>query len=338
MIYFGESDWKRAGVILMAGLLLFLSACGIQKQPVAPQPIAQNAPSVPAELPEDDRLGYSLLCTLPNMNSQTMTLIARGVQDRCDALGIDVQMHNSHDDHMTQALELDAFVAQGGQAVLCQPVDSAALQPFLQLARQQGVFVVSWGEGVDAEVSVSVDYHVAGSLLAKNAAVWAKGQDGYRPTAVLLVSESTRPEFSAGVAEGYAKSFPDEEAEVQILTIGEEGIPEEFLALMPKSGIILGDTDEAVLLAREFLALKWQEEQKEGEPDWNRYYFGGYGANLNGLAALANGEIQASISENGYEAGAQMVKMAVSHLQGNSVESRKIPPVVVDKRNAARYT
>lgn len=330
-----------AGVLAAALLAAGLGGCGVGPEAVPPQPEAQDAPSVPSALPPDGELGYHLLCALPNLNSQNLTLMARGIQDYCDNLGINVTMHNSHGDHLAQAVEIDAFVAGGGQAILCQPVDAAALQPFLQVARQQGAFVVTWGENADADASLSVDYRDAGYALAKDAAVWAKGQDGRRPNAVLLISGASVLGFAAGVADGYSSSFPDEGVQIQTLAVRDDTLAEDLLNLDPSPTIIMADSDEAVILAREKLAAYWaaqaEEDEPAEEPDWNQYYFGGFGATREGLDALQAGTLDATVSENGYVAGKTMVDMAVALLQGGTAEGQTIDPVLVDKANMAGY-
>ena len=334
----------KAGIalFLLVVQLFLLCACGGQAVVPAPQqPQATNALPAPSALPGDVP-PYRMLCTLPSMDSQNMTLLARGVQDRCDKLGIQLQMHNSHGDHMSQALEVDTFVAGGGQAVLCRPVEAAALQPFLALARQQGVYVVAYGEGVECDTYLVVDDRAGGALLGKNAAEWASAQTQQNvwSTPVLLLSGEGAPgNFGAGVTEAYTAVLPETVPATYTVQAPADGLVEEILAENPYVNIFLADSDAAALLAMAQLEKYWVEERARPleELDWDRYYFGGFGATQPGLAALAGTALRATVSENGYEAGKKMVDMVLELKDLGTAAPQTIGPVLVDKANAAEY-
>lgn len=333
--------------LLLAALILAGCLPQMGEEPVSSQPRPLPGPA-PSALPEDDELGYRFLCTLPNMNSYTNTYLARGVQDRCDELGIEVVMHNSHDDHMSQAYQMDAFVSGGGQAVLCIPVDTEALQPFLAHARSQGLWLLEFGEVAQADAGITYSMHVAGDLLAQDAAAFiAEELEGAGSVAVLKPLETTPLEtsFYAGLQAGLQQALPGESIFWHEMETGETG-GDALLAVLeenPEVNVILGANDSTVLVAMQTLEyhlgqLREAEDDAEEEIDLSRYYFGAAGGSEEAMQALReDNPFRATITLNAYECGVRMVDMAAGLLQGEAGVFEEATPQVVDKANAEGY-
>lgn len=320
----------NAFFLLLLCLVLFCACVnGVQTTaPLAktPAPVSGASAVLPGSVSAP-----KLLFTLPTMHSQSASLLAQGVQDRCDELGILVTMHSSHMDHSAQALQIDAFVESGGNAILCWPVDALAIQPFLAIARLQGLFVVSYGKQEESSAQVLPNYSGAGQLLGKAAANWA--QESQDINAVLLLDENGGPAgFKDGVLEGFLEILPNGQIEAMAVK-NNLNMLADVLKENPNANIFLANSTELALLVQKALKEHWINQLKKPPEGFElaNYFFGSLHTAKTPFEIEESQNLNVNVGENAYQAGQAMVDLALQLIEGKSPEQYIVPAVIVGK-------
>lgn len=329
--------WTRLGCFLAAGVVL-ISLAGCSGAAVSS---SMSGPALPPPLPLEENpplppVGdgpYKLLCTLPHMNTQVMTQVARGVQDRCDQLGMGVEMHNSHDDPIAQGYKIDEFVQSGGQLIICAPVDPVQIDPFLQLAQSQGLGVLTYGENGTAQGGVWTSEAKAGELLGAflQDKLLQAGVENPSVAALLAPQQGETDAFFTGLV----TSMPQSTFTWHILKEGESG--GDALRKIGQEGQQL---PQAVVAGQDDLALSAMDfvlsQQLDSPPPV--FFSAGLGASAQGIQALSQqNAFVATVSLQGYSSGLALADMALQWLQGQPVSFVQIPPEIVDNTNWEQY-
>ena len=244
-----SSRWRRSRAILLAGLVIFLSACSddppnvtvglITKQEV--NPYRETMRDVAEDTPEDDNV------TL---------LTATGTSD------VDIE---------SQSTALVDMVAKGAEGILIAPSSSTALLPAIETAKEAGVLVIAVDTPVDPVDAVdayfATDNRAAGRLIGQYAKVKAQQLD-LDPKIALL---DLAPGISSGEARhrGFLDGFGIAEDDAAIVamadTQGDRGLGEarmaEILAEHPDVNIVYTVNEPAALGA--LAALKAAERDLE---------------------------------------------------------------------------
>lgn len=244
-----SSRWRRSRAILLAGLVIFLSACSdgppnvtvglITKQEVNPYWVTMR--DVAEDTAEDDNV------TL---------LTATGTSD------VDIE---------SQSAALADMVAKGAEGILIAPTSSTALLPAIAMAKEAGVLVIAIDTPVDPVEAVdayfATDNQAAGRLIGQYAKAKAQQLD-LDPKIALL---DLAPGISSGEARhrGFLDGFGIAEDDGAIVamadTQGDRGLGEarmaEILAEHPDVNIVYTVNEPAALGA--LAALKAAERDLE---------------------------------------------------------------------------
>jgi len=199
--------------------------------------------------------------------------VAAGAQEYCDANGIEFTFEGCDFDATKQADAFDNYIAAGYNAIMCCPVDPAALEDAIAKAHEKGVVVIGQAQGIDsADGNSIVDDYDYGVNLANAAIKWIeKYFAGEEVEAALLTLDGVEATKKRG--DGMEKTLTDAGVKVvarQIAETAEMGATatEAILTANPELEVILCVNDNAAIGA-------WQALDGSGKEFTERFYIGG---------------------------------------------------------------
>ncbi|GAA2256569.1 transporter [Streptomyces ruber] len=279
---------------------------------------------------KSERIGLSL----STLNNPFFVQIREGAQEEADKLGADLTVTDAQNDASQQANQLQNFTSSGVGAIVVNPVDSDAAGPAVRGANKAEIPVVGVDRGVnkaDTAALVASD-NVEGGRLGAEALAEKLGGKG---TIVILQGQagtSASRERGAGFAEGL-KAYPgikvvakqpadfDRTKGLDVMT--------NLLQAHPDIDGVFAENDEMALGAVKALGAKAGKSVAvigfDGTPD--------------GLKAVADGTLYASVAQQPSELGRIAVRNALKAADGEELDETVMVPVkVVTAENVAGFT
>jgi ribose transport system substrate-binding protein len=307
MIHFPSSGSRSLSVLrrvtAIAIIAFLVTACGGAAAPTAtPEP----TPVPPL------RLGLSL----SDLSNPFFVTLRDGAQQAADRLGVTlVVAADSAENPDTQAAEIQALIDQGVDALLINPVDTAAIVPSIEAANAAGipVFTIDRSAGGGEIVSHIASDNLAGGRMAGNYLAETLREAGNVVELRGIEGTSAARERGQGFNEAMAAyanitiiasetaNFNQEEARAVFAAILEE-YPDIDGVFAHNDNMILG----AIEAAREAGRL-------EG------IRFVGFDAIDAAVAAVEAGDLLATIAQQPGEMGRLGVEVAVRYLNGETV-------------------
>lgn len=263
--------------------------------------------------------------------------MARGVQDRCNELGIDVVIHDGKADIANQVTAFENFIAQGLDGIIVSPIDQKALVPSLEAAHKAGIKVISGNQEVEgSDAFITVPEYEFGFTIGEHAGKWIVEKLGGKAKVAIF----DYPELESiiargdGIAEGILSVAPDAEIVArQSANNPEKGMAnmENILQSNPDVEVLVGVNDAGVLGGYEaVMAAKKSSD---------RFYIGGLDAAPEAISKIKEGGIyRATVDIQPYESGKLFVDTALRVLNDGPIkEMIEIPMKVVDSTNIADY-
>ncbi|MEV0443444.1 substrate-binding domain-containing protein [Streptomyces spectabilis] len=271
--------------------------------------------------------------SLSTLNNPFFVQMKEGAQAEAEKAGVDLTVTDAQNDASQQANQLQNFASGNMKAVIVNPVDSDAVGPAARAANKAGIPVVAADRGVNkADVATLVaSDNVAGGRQAAKALA---GELGGKGTVVVLqgtAGTSASRERGQGFAEGI-KAFPG------IKVVAKQpadfdrtkGLDVMTNLLQSHSGVdgVFAENDEMALGAVKALGGKAGKSVSvvgfDGTPD--------------GLSAVADGTLYASVAQQPKELGRIAVRNAVAAADDEKVPSLvKVPVKVVTAKNVRDF-
>jgi ribose transport system permease protein len=271
--------------------------------------------------------------SLSTLNNPFFVQIKSGAQQEAKKLGVDLTVTDAQNDASQQANQLQNFTSSGLGSIIVNPVDSDAAGPAVRSANKAGIPVVGVDRGVnkaDTAALVASD-NIAGGKLGAKAMAEKLGGKGKIVILQGLAGTSASRERGAGFAEGL-KDYPgikvvarqpadfDRTKGLDVMT--------NLLQAHPDIQGVFAENDEMALGAVKALGSKAGKSVSvigfDGEPD--------------GLKAVANGTMYASVAQQPKELGRIAVENALKAAEGKKVDKTVMVPVkVVTKENVAGF-
>ncbi|WP_320778037.1 substrate-binding domain-containing protein [Streptomyces sp. CRN 30] len=279
---------------------------------------------------KNEKVGLSL----STLNNPFFVQIKEGAQEEADRLGVDLTVTDAQNDASQQANQLQNFTSSGVGAIVVNPVDSDAAGPAVRGANEADIPVVGVDRGVNkAETAALVaSDNVEGGRLGAEALAEKLGGKG---TIVILQGQagtSASRERGAGFAEGL-KEYPgikvvakqpadfDRTKGLDVMT--------NLLQAHPDIDGVFAENDEMALGAIKALGAKAGKSVAvigfDGTPD--------------GLKAVADGTLYASVAQQPSELGRIAVRNALDAVGGEELDEAVMVPVkVVTAENVDGFT
>lgn len=271
--------------------------------------------------------------SLSTLNNPFFVQIKSGAQQEAKKLGVDLTVTDAQNDASQQANQLQNFTSSGLGSIIVNPVDSDAAGPAVRSANKAGIPVVGVDRGVnkaDTAALVASD-NIAGGKLGAKAMAEKLGGKGKIVILQGLAGTSASRERGAGFAEGL-KAYPGIEVVARQpadfdRTKGLD-VMTNLLQAHPDIQGVFAENDEMALGAIKALGSKAGTSVSvigfDGEPD--------------GLKAVKDGTMYASVAQQPTELGRIAVENALNAAEGKKVEKTVMVPVkVVTKENVTGF-
>ncbi|GGJ16948.1 ABC transporter permease/substrate-binding protein [Streptomyces brasiliensis] len=272
--------------------------------------------------------------SLSTLNNPFFVQIRAGAQAEAKKLGVDLTVTDAQNDASQQANQLQNFTSSSLGAIIVNPVDSDAAGPSVRAAGKARIPVIAVDRGVNkatTDALVASDNVAGGELAAKTIAEKLGGQGRI----VILQGQagtSAARERAQGFAEGL-KAYPG----IKVLaqqpadfdrTKGLD-VMSNLLQAHPDVQGVIAANDEMALGAIKALGSKAGKSVSvigfDGTPD--------------GLTAVKNGTLYASVAQQPTQLGKIAVDNALKAIQGKKVEQTvKVAVKVVTQQNVNGFS
>ncbi|MEU4611796.1 ABC transporter permease/substrate-binding protein [Streptomyces umbrinus] len=272
--------------------------------------------------------------SLSTLNNPFFVQIKEGAQAEAKKLGADLTVTDAQNDASQQANQLQNFTSEGVDSIIVNPVDSDAAGPSVRSANKSDIPVVGVDRGVNkAETAALVaSDNVEGGKLGAKALAEKLGGKGKIVILQGLAGTSASRERGAGFAEGL-KAYPgidvvakqpadfDRTKGLDVMT--------NLLQAHPDVQGVFAENDEMALGAVKALGSKAGKSVQvigfDGTPD--------------GLKAVKEGTMYASVAQQPKELGRIAVENALRAANDKEVEKTvKVPVKVVTAKNVDEFT
>ncbi|MCX2925378.1 substrate-binding domain-containing protein [Streptomyces sp. NEAU-W12] len=272
--------------------------------------------------------------SLSTLNNPFFVQIREGAQAEAKKRGLDLTVTDAQNDASQQANQLQNFTSGSLDAIVVNPVDSDAAGPAVRSANESDIPVVAVDRGVNkAETSALVaSDNVAGGRQGAEALAEKLGGEG---TIVILQGQagtSASRERGSGFAEGL-EDYPgikvvakqpadfDRTKGLDVMT--------NLLQAHPGIDGVFAENDEMALGAIKALGSRAGKSVQvvgfDGTPD--------------GLKAVEEGTLYASVAQQPRELGRIAVDNALRAAEGRKIDETVMVPVkVVTKENVAEFS
>ncbi|MGW3424448.1 ABC transporter permease/substrate-binding protein [Streptomyces phaeochromogenes] len=272
--------------------------------------------------------------SLSTLNNPFFVQIKEGAQAEAKKLGADLTVTDAQNDASQQANQLQNFTSEGVDSIIVNPVDSDAAGPSVRSANKSDIPVVGVDRGVNkAETAALVaSDNVEGGKLGAKALAEKLGGKGKIVILQGLAGTSASRERGAGFAEGL-KAYPDIDVVAKQpadfdRTKGLD-VMTNLLQAHPDVQGVFAENDEMALGAVKALGSKAGKSVQvigfDGTPD--------------GLKAVKEGTMYASVAQQPKELGRIAVENALRAADDKEVEKTvKVPVKVVTSKNVDEFT
>ncbi|MET8767021.1 substrate-binding domain-containing protein [Streptomyces sp. NPDC004658] len=272
--------------------------------------------------------------SLSTLNNPFFVQIRSGAQAEAKKLGVDLTVTDAQNDASQQANQLQNFTSSGLGAIIVNPVDSDAASNSVKAADKAKIPVIAVDRGVNhasVDTLVASDNVAGGELAAKTIAEKLGGKGKI----VILQGQagtSAARERAAGFAQGL-KAYPG----IQVLAQQ----PADFdrtKGLDVMSNLLQAHPDvQGVIAANDEMALG--AIKALGSKAGRSVQVVGFDGTPDGLSAVKNGTLYASVAQQPSQLGKIAVDNALKAVRGDKVDPTvKVPVKVVTKDNVAGFT
>ncbi|WP_333755899.1 ABC transporter permease/substrate-binding protein [Streptomyces sp. IBSBF 3352] len=277
----------------------------------------------------DQRIGLSL----STLNNPFFVQIRAGAQAEAKKLGVDLTVTDAQNDASQQANQLQNFTSSGVGAIVVNPVDSDAASNSVKAADKAGIPVVAVDRGVNNAKTATLvaSDNVAGGELAAKSIAEKLGGEGKIVILQGQAGTSAARERAQGFAQGL-KAFPG------IKVVAQQ--PADFdrtKGLDVMSNLLQAHPDvQGVIAANDEMALG--AIKALGSKAGKSVSVVGFDGTPDGLKAVENGSLYASVAQQPSQLGKIAVDNALKALDGDKVEQTvKVPVKVVTRENVAGF-
>lgn len=280
-----------------------------------------------------DAAGGSVTLALSTQTNPFFVQLKEGAEKKAKELGVDLNVQDAGDDAATQTNQLSNAASSGANVVIVNPVDSDAIVPAVESLNTANIPVVAVdrsanGGKVDSYIASD---NVAGGRQAAEALAKAIGEEGEVIVLQGITGSSASRDRGAGFSEGI-KQYGNIKIVAQ-QTAGFDrtkglDVATNLLQSHPNVKAIFAENDEMALGALEAL----------GDRAGKDVFVVGFDGTDDGLAAVADGRMVATIAQQPSELGAQAVEQASKLLKGDKAEAEiPVDVVTVTKDNVKDF-
>lgn len=265
----------------------------------------------------------SITLALSTQTNPFFVQLRDGAQDKAEELGVTLNIQDASDDAATQSNQLNNAVTTGAGVVIVNPTDSDAVVPAVEALNQADIPVVAVdrsSNGGEVASFVASD-NVAGGAQAAAALSEAIGGEGEILMLQGIAGSSASRDRGQGFEEEIAKHEGISIVAKQTANFdrGEAlDVATNLLQAHPNVKAIFAENDEMALGAIEALGDKAGKDVQVV----------GFDGTDEGLVAVEDGRMLATVAQQPEELGAKAVEEAAKLLRGEDAEA-EVPVEVV---------
>ncbi|MFD8723641.1 substrate-binding domain-containing protein [Streptomyces sp. NPDC059629] len=313
----GGSKGKQAGTYVLAAVITVALAAATSLLHTG------SASATP-------RVGLSL----STLNNPFFVQIRSGAESEAKKLGVDLTVTDAQNDASQQANQLQNFTSSGLGAIIVNPVDSDAASNSVKAADKAHIPVIAVDRGVNnakTDTLVASDNVKGGELAAKTI---AEKLGGHGKIVILQgqAGTSAARERAQGFAQGL-KAYPG------IQVVAQQ--PADFdrtKGLDVMSNLLQAHPDvQGVIAANDEMALG--AIKALGSKAGTSVSVVGFDGTPDGLTAVKNGTLYASVAQQPSELGKIAVENALKAIKDEKIDPTiKVPVKVITKENVDGFT
>jgi ribose transport system substrate-binding protein len=311
-------------------LLTCLGLCGCKVKESGQQEVGEPSASQVPAAGEQKTIGLTLI----TYNNPFFSVIKSAARKAAEARGYAFREHDAHFDSNKQAAAIEDFLAQGVDAILLNPVDSAAIVKSVEKANQKGVPVITIdisADGGKLATFVASDNFKLGVLTGEYIAERLKGSGK-----VALLTHSTVT--SGQNRQKGLRSVLDKHPGIRI--VAEQGTRGERLAAVSITENILTANPklDAIWAVNDPTALGALQAVKQAKRDSELFLVAIDGSPEAVDAIKQGGAFAASAAQYPEKMAKAAVEQAARAMQGEKLEPfHAIEGSLVSKDNVAQY-
>jgi inositol transport system substrate-binding protein len=284
--------------------------------------------------------------SMAKFDDNFLTVLRNGIQSYADANGQKVQIEDAQNDVAKQLDQINNFIASGVTAIIVNPVDTSATQAMSDAAEKANIPLVY----VNRE-PINVD------TLPDNQAFVASNEmdSGTLETLEVcrLLKEAGKTEANAYVIMGELSNQaavmrtkdihdviggPDCGVKINILAEQTSNWSRDEAQNLMTNWLSTGAAFDAVIANNDESAIGAIQAMKAGGIDMKSVVVGGVDATQDALAAMAAGDLDATVFQDAAGQGSGAVDAAVKLAAGEAVEQKVyIPFLLVTPANMAEF-
>lgn len=275
----------------------------------------------------------SVTLALSTQTNPFFVQLRDGAQAKADELGITLNIQDASDDASTQINQLNNAASSGADVVIVNPTDSDAVVPAVEALNNADIPVIAVdrsSNGGEVASFIASD-NVAGGRQAADALAAAIGEEGDVIVLQGIAGSSASRDRGQGFNEGIA-AYPNINV-VATQTAGFDrtrglDVASNLLQAHPNVKAIFAENDEMALGALEALGARAGED----------VMVIGFDGTDDGLAAVQDGRMVATIAQQPGELGAQAVEQAKKILDDQTPDEEvPVDVVTVTRENVGDF-
>lgn|SRR5699024_1714703 len=308
-------------LMVLASLLIIFSACSNN----------DNVGDASGNNDDDSKItvGVSLLGT----SNENIVELQNGIEEKAEELDVDVRVTDANGDASAQLEQIENFIVEGVDAILLNPVETEASSPATQAALDADIPIVNVNAETDTPANafvgsddreaaeIAVNY-IAEQLDEEGDMVMIQGNPGQ--SAEILRGEGAKNTLEDYPNMNLIKEQPAKWSREDALTLTQNWLQssEEFQA-------VFAQNDEMAMGA--FSAIESANKQDD-------IILIGVDAIPDALESISEGDLDATVSQNSAEQGAEGLEIALKIINGEDYEEEVLIPFeLVTEENIDEY-
>lgn len=275
----------------------------------------------------------SITLALSTQTNPFFVQLRDGAQDKADELGVTLNVQDASDDASTQVNQINNASTTGADVIIINPTDSDAIIPAVETLNQADIPVVAVDRSANGGeiASFIASDNKAGGAQAADALAEAIGGEGKVLVLQGIAGSSASRDRGAGFEEALAGYEGIEIVAKQTANFDRAqglNVATNLLQAHPDVKAIFAENDEMALGAIEAL----------GDRAGTEVVVVGFDGTSDGLSAVSDGRMLATIAQQPEELGARAVEEATKLLRGEDAEAEvPVEVVTVTAENVADY-
>ncbi|MFO1032924.1 MAG: sugar ABC transporter substrate-binding protein [Hyphomicrobiales bacterium] len=289
-----------------------------------------------------DKIGVSMALFDDNF----LTVLRNGIDAKGKEMGLEVQIEDAKNDVAKQLDQIKNFAASGVSAIIVNPVDTSATQAMTDAAAAANiplVYVNRQPINVDTlpdnQAFVASNEVDSGTLETKEVCRLLKAAGKTEANVYVMQGELSNQAAVQRTADIHdVIGGPDCGVKVNIIDEQTANWSRDQAQTLMTNWISAGKPYDAVIANNDEMAIGAIQAMKAAGVDMKTMIVGGVDATQDALAAMAAGDLDATVFQNAAGQGAGALDAAVKLAKGEKVEKKVyIPFELVTPENIANY-